>query len=219
MGRRVFTVALATTMAIAGCGDDGGNEATTTTSGPTTSTTAEEMTTSLGATTSRATTSTTGERRPALARSCTHQERDVRIGVRYPEEWHVNDAQGTSPCTAFDPDPIDLRRGTELPRDLGVVVRVEPVALDRLSTAPGVRVENETTVTVDGRRGVRQEVVTTGEGLGPGGQRSVRYLVDGGPDRTIVATTYNVEGNDFARSTEVLDAMVPAFDIEPRSAG
>lgn len=218
MGRRAATVALAATVAIAGCGDD---DATTTTGSPATSTAAEATTTTAAATTtsSRATTSTTGGRQPALPRSCTHQERDVRVVVHYPEEWHVNDTQGTSPCTAFDPDPIDLRRGTELPRDLGVVVRVEPVSFDRLSATPGVRVERETTVRVDGRRGVRQEVVTTGEGLGPGGQRSVRYLVDGGPDRTVVATTYNVEGNDFARSTEILDAMVPAFDIEPRGAG
>jgi hypothetical protein len=34
-----------------------------------------------------------------------------------------------------------------------------------------------------------------------------------------VATTYNVVGNDFAGSAEILDAMVRAFDIEPRRVG
>lgn len=212
--RRLAVVALTATMTITGCGGDDDEAATTTTtSSSTTSTTA-------GPTTSRAssTSTTTGDQGRQLTQSCTLRDRDVRIGVRYPGGWHVNSAQTVPDCTAFDPDPIELQGATELPRELAVVMRVEPVGFDRASTAAGVRVEAETRMTVDGRRAVRQEVVTTGEGLGPAGQRSVRYIIDAGTDRSIIASTWNVEGNNFAASSEILDAMAAALDIEPRSS-
>jgi len=207
-----WLVTLTATLAIAGCG--GVDESATTTS-PTTpmSTPAGPTTTS----TSSGTSTTTRDQGPPLTESCALRDREVRIGIRYPRGWRVNSGQTVPECTAFDPDPIQLGAATELPRELAVVVRIEPVGFDRASAADGVRVEAERRMTVDGRRAVRQEVVTTGRGLGPAGQRSVRYVVDGGTDRSILASTWNVEGNNFAASTEVLDAMATSFDIEPRN--
>lgn len=141
----------------------------------------------------------------------------MRIAVRYPDGWHVNE-QGGQPCSAFDPDPFELPTRTEFPRTLAVVLRVEPLELDAAATAAGLRVEAERSMTVDGRGAVRQEVVTTGEGLAPAGVRSTRYVVDGGTERSILATTFDVEGNDFERSVDVLDAMVMALEIEPRTS-
>ena len=215
---RVVAVGLTAAVAIAGCGGDGEEAGTTTTTSPSAPTTAGPTTSTVRTTSTSSTTSTTtADQAPRLAQSCTLQDRDVRIVVRYPEAWHVNSAQPVPRCTAFDPDPVDLPGATELPRELAVVVRVEPVGFDRASTAEGVRVEAERRTTIDGRTAVRQEVVTTGAGLGPAGQRSVRYIIDAGTDRSIVISTWDVEGNDFPRSREVLDAMAAALDIEPRT--
>lgn len=212
--RRAVAIGLTAALATAACGGDDDDAATTTTTSiSTTSTTAVPRTSS-----SSTTSTTTGDQGSRLTQSCTLQDRDVRIVVGYPEAWHVNTGEPAPRCTAFDPDPIDLRRGTELPRDLAVVLRVEPIAFARASTADGVRVERESRTTIDGRTAVRQEVVTTGEGLGPPGQRSLRYIIDAGADRSIIISTWDVEGNDFADDSEVLDAMATALDIEPRNA-
>lgn len=199
--RHLAAFALAVILMAAACGDDDDEAATTTTT----------------TTTPTTTTSTVDDGDVALTQSCTHEDRDVRIIVRYPEGWYAADGHGLQSCTAFDPEPIELRPGTEFPRDLGVVLRVEPVAFARAATGAGRSIEDERTLTLDGRTAVRQEAVTTGEGLGPAGLRLVRYVVDGGTDRSIIATTHDVEGNDFSRSTEVLDAMAAAFDIDPRN--
>lgn len=211
--RRVAAVGLTAALATAACGGDDDEAATTTTTSISTTSTTAAPTTSSSSTTS----TTTGDQGRRLTQSCTLQDRDVRVMVRYPEAWQANPGEPVPRCTAFDPEPIDLRRGTELPRDLGVVLRVEPVGFDRASAADVVRVEAERRMTIDGRRAVRQEVVTTGEGLGPAGQRSVRYIIDAGAERSIIMSTWEVEGNDFARSTDVLDAMANALDIEPRN--
>ncbi len=201
-------VAALMAMALAACGDDGDESA------PTTTTTVADATTTTvpGATT----TTTDGADGVALSQSCTHTERDVSVVVRYPAGWHVNQAEGVTPCTAFDPDPFELQAGTEFPRDLAVVVRVEPISLARATEPAGLRVEQEREMTIDGRRALRVTAVSTGEGLDPAGLRSIRYVVDAGTDRVILAMTFDVPGNDFERSTEVLDAMAAAFDIQPR---
>lgn len=185
------------------CGDDDEVTSTTSSSSSTTSTTISSTST------------TAADDGPALAQSCRHEERDVRIVVRYPENWHVN-GEGTSPCTAFDPQPVNVRQGTEFPLDLAVVVRVEPVAFGTASQRSGLRVEEETRLQVDGRDAVRFEGTSTGGPMAQEGQRSIRYVVDAGEERSIIATTWQVEGNDYETSKTVLDRMVNAFDIEPR---
>ncbi len=154
-----------------------------------------------------------GDAPVSLTRSCTHQDRGVTVTVRYPRGWHVNDPS-VQPCSAFDPQPFSIEPGTEYPRDLAVVLRVEPVAYDQASTPTGLRLEGERSVTLDGRRAVRQEVVTTGQGLGPGGREATRYVVDAGPDRSIIASTYRIEGNDYGHSVAVLDAMARELAID-----
>ena len=207
--RRLAPVALAATVVLADCGGGGNEAARTSTS--TTSTTA-----SATASTSSATSTTRGDERAHLTQSCTHEDRGVRVTIRYPEGWHVNE-QGAQPCSAFDPDPFQLPTRSEFPLTLAVVLRVEPLELDAAATLAGLRVEAERSLTVDGRRAVRQEVVTTGDGLAPAGLTSTRYVVDGGPERTIIASTFEVEGNDFERSVQVLDVIVAALEVEPRN--
>lgn len=204
--RPVSTLTLAAGLFVAACNGDGnqvGDPTTTTTTTPETTTTREGGTTTPTAT-------------PGFGQSCTHEERGVTIVVRYPDEWHVNEGDGFA-CSAFDPDPVQLRPATEYPADLAVVVRVEPVSFERASQPDAVVIEDEHRTEVDGRRAVRLEVISTGEGLRPSGERSVRWLVDAGPERSIVAHTSQVEGNDFETSKRVLDEMVRAFGVQPRT--
>ena len=140
----------------------------------------------------------------------------MRLSIRYPEGWHVNQ-QGAQPCSAFDPDPFELPPRSEFPLTLAVVLRVEPLELDAAATVTGLHIEAERSLTVDGRRALRQEIVTTGEGLAPAGLTSTRYVVDGGAERTIIASTFKVEGNDFECSVQVLDAIMTALEVEPRN--
>ena len=153
-----------------------------------------------------------------LTQSCTHRERDVTVAVTYPQGWHVNDpsVQG---CTAFDPEPSTLQPGTELPRDLAVLLIVEPVGFNQASDPTTLRVDEQRPLTIDGRRAVRQVVTTTGEGLGPPGQQATRYVIDGGTDRSILASTWNVAGNNYGENVQVLDAMAKAFDIQAAADG
>ena len=153
-----------------------------------------------------------------LTQSCTHQERGVTIDVRYPQGWHVNDPS-IQACTAFDPEPFTLQPGTELPRDLAVLLFVEPIGFDQATNPTGLRIDEQRSLTIDGRRAVRQVVTTTGEGLGPAGQQATRYVIDGGSDRSILATTWNVAGNDYGQNVQVLDAMASAFNIQAAPDG
>lgn len=198
--------ALVVCLSLAACSGDGDDAmapatTTTTTTTPTTTASATDATT------------TTTEAGPRLGQSCTHEERGVTIEVRYPDGWHSDDGDAAVACSAFDPDPFQLRRGTEYPPDLAVVVSVEPLPFERASQASSDRVEDAQRAEVAGRQAVRLEVVSTGEGLRPAGERSVRWVIDGGAERSIIAQTSDVEGNDFPHSRRVLDAMVRAFTI------
>jgi len=159
-----------------------------------------------------------GDQPVNLTQSCTHEERGVTVNVRYPQGWHANDP-AVQACTAFDPEPFTLQPNTQIPRDLAVLLFVEPLGFDQAVNPTGLRVDEQRSLTVDGRRAVRQVVTTTGEGLGPAGQQATRYVIDGGTDRSILATTWNVAGNDYGENVQVLDAMAGAFDIQAAPDG
>ncbi|HVM01506.1 MAG TPA: hypothetical protein VM263_02465 [Acidimicrobiales bacterium] len=180
-----------------------------------TSTTSTSSTTTTTSTTISPPSTTTTDRSLRLTQSCTHEERGIRVVVPYPEGWHVNGGEATA-CSAFDPEPISLRAGTEFPLDLAVVVRVEPVELARATGSSGLRIEDQRQLQVDGRQAVRLVARSTGEPMAPEGARSVRYVVDAGPERSIIATTWDVEGNDFETAVAALDRMAEGFDIERR---
>ncbi len=206
--RRVAIFSLVGGVVLAGCARDDDDAALTATTPP-----AQTATTPPGS--PSATSTTSAGRGFELTQSCGHEERGVRVTVRYPQGWHVND-EVAPPCSAFDPDPFELPVGSEFPRSLAVVLRVEPVVFEAAATVTGVLVE-ERRLNVDGRRAARQQLVTTGEGLAPAGLMSVRYVVDGGAERSVFVTTFDVEGNDFEQSVKVLDAMMAVTEIEPRS--
>lgn len=149
-----------------------------------------------------------------LTQMCTHQARGVTLNVQYPDGWHAN-GPSVQPCSAFDPEPVNIEPNTEYPRDLAVIVQVEPLAFEQASNPTGLRVLSAQARTVDGRQAVRQVVETTGEGLGPAGVESTRYVIDAGTDRSTLLSTYDVAGNDYSRSVEVLDGMAQFLSVQP----
>lgn len=159
------------------------------------------------------TTSTTGGARD-LAESCTKSENGFTVTVRYPRGWHTNENGGLPACSAFDPRPVVIPDDSEVPLELAITLGVEKAPLQRVEEPTAATVESTTNLTVAGRPALRQQLVSTGEGLIDRGVRFVRYLV-GLDGSTLVATTYQVQGNDFDRNVEAMDAMANALEIEP----
>lgn len=128
--------------------------------------------------------------------------------IRYPASWEVNSAEIVAPCSLFDPEPIEIPVASEIPLDIAVVIGVEPVAFQTLSgDALGRRDLSRERTTVGGRRAVRIESETTGEGLHDAGIRFHRVVVDLG-DRTFVAATYDVGSPSYEAKHAILDQMM-----------
>ncbi len=159
------------------------------------------------------TTSTTGGSRD-LGESCTKSESGFTVTVRYPGGWHTNDDGVLPACSVFDPRPVVIPHDSEVPPELAITLRVEKAPLERVGEPTATTVESTTMLTVAGRQGLRQQLVSTGEGLIDRGVRFVRYLV-GLDGSTLVAVTYQVQGNDFDRNVEALDTMTRALEIGP----
>lgn len=151
----------------------------------------------------------------ALDAACTGPE---GIRVAHPADWEVNEGSVVPRCTRFAPHPFTVRAASDV-RAAAVVLSVEPVPLAELTTAwPGERAR--TVVEVDGRPGIRTEIVT-GPGLLPARTEVTRWLLDLGPGpdgpRTLVADTVQLPGTDPAEAAAevaVLDAMVTALDLD-----
>jgi hypothetical protein len=148
--------------------------------------------------------------------ACDH---DDEPGAPPPDEWAscVNDDYGWEAehpagwehqdCWLFDPEPVEVTPGTEIPTDIAVQLRVEPTDLDAVLDDPFVEVLDRQEVTVDGRPGFRDEQRHTGEALYPADLRSVRYAVELA-DGVLVGVTFDVGEPDFTTTVDVLDDMM-----------
>jgi hypothetical protein len=145
-----------------------------------------------------------------LSQRCTNAQ--FGISVAYPEGWHTNDGSVTA-CTVFHPAPIELPRNSEIPFELAVVLRVEKEPVDQLTrSSQWERVLSSTQTTIGGRKAFRVEVEATGEGLADRGLRSLRYVVDLGGGRSLVATTHAVN-ESYEQNKEVLRRMVESVTV------
>jgi hypothetical protein len=148
----------------------------------------------------------------AAVRECTN-EPDAYT-VEYPQDWEINAGDTEPPCSYFDPDPIDLPEAQEAPLDIAVSIRREPANLDRVSGEdPTIEVLERETTEVDGRDAIHRLTESTGGGLRPEGIRAYQYLVDLAGE-TLIASTYDVDGEDFDANREVLDAMMESLRWE-----
>ncbi len=120
-------------------------------------------------------------------------------------------------CSLLDPEPITVPPATEIPLDIAVSIRLEPVPYE--TVAGDVRARRELSrqeTTVNGREAVQIESEATGEALHPEGVRSYQYFVNLG-DTTMIASTYDGGTFPYDRKRRVLDAMLATFDLgQPR---
>jgi hypothetical protein len=146
-----------------------------------------------------------------LSQRCTNSQ--FGISVAYPEGWHTNDGSVIPACSVFHPAPIELPRESEIPFELAVVLHVEKGPVDQLTrSSQWERVLSSTETTIGGRKATRVEVEATGEGLANRGLRSLRYVVDLGGGRALVATTHAVDGS-YEQNKEVLRRMVESVTV------
>lgn len=154
----------------------------------------------------------------ALDAECRSQEQGYVVS--YPEPWHVNDGEHLPSCTVFDPDPVEIEGGRDLPTDLAVTIRREDVPFGEVTEldSDAEREISAEDVKVAERDARMLEVEATGAGLYPEGLRTHRYYVDWGSD-TLVAETHDAEGMEFAyeERRDLLDAMMDS--LEPVDGG
>jgi hypothetical protein len=150
---------------------------------------------------------------PAMERTTECVDRVEGYAVRYPAGWHANTGEILGPCSLFDPEPIAIPPASEIPLDIAIMIGFEPVPFATLTgEVLGRRDLSREETTVDGRRAMRVEGETTGEGLHDRGIRSYQYLVDLG-DTTMVASTYEAGSLPIQRKRRILDAMMATFDF------
>jgi hypothetical protein len=145
---------------------------------------------------------------PAMARTATCTSPELGFRVEHPADWQVNPGDVMPECSLFDPSPIRIEPGTELPFDIAVTIRHEPIEFERVVGAQmGRRELLREETEVDGRRAVRMETELTQDLLRPAGSRAYHYFVELG-DRTLIAETYDLGELDYERKRRILDGMV-----------
>lgn len=146
-----------------------------------------------------------------LPQRCENPQGGYSVG--YPDEWHTNPGDVAEPCAFFHPEPFEVPEATE-PAGIAISIGRDPVAFDDVAGEDlATRILERERVSIDGRRAVRREIEATGEGLHPAGVRGYQYLVDLDGE-TIIMSTYEVDGLDYARNRAVLDAIAPTLRID-----
>ncbi len=134
--------------------------------------------------------------------------------VSHPADWHTNPGDVLEPCRVFDPEPIELEEGTEIPFSLAVSVSVAQPPIEQmrelLRDDRGLEVRSIEETEVDGRPALRVDAVGTGAALLPEGMRRLAYLVDGG-ERTLVFATYDAGDLAFETKRDALETIVESL--------
>lgn len=140
-----------------------------------------------------------------LTQSCGSE---LGYSIDYPEGWHSNEGTTVPDCTLFDPHPISVEEGTQLPIDIAVSIRLEPVEAETILEADETVEETAREETeVAQRRAWIVETVATGSGLLAEGTASYRYIIDLDAE-TLIVETYDEGAMDFEEKRDLLDEMV-----------
>lgn len=146
-----------------------------------------------------------------LTQSCTNA--DAGFSVSYPADWQTNDGAIMPACSLFDPQLIDIAPATEIPADIAVVITRQAVPFDVANGDDFTRrIMSRDTVTVDGRRAVRVEAESTGQGLYDAGTVGYSYIIEL-DDAVIIAQSYAVGDPDYDTKKRVLDSMMQSLRI------
>lgn len=146
--------------------------------------------------------------------SCEHPE---GITVEYPRDWHVNEGGTLPPCSAFDPQPLDVPDAQEF-FDAGVLLSVEPVDFSTVADPESQtgRELNRRDELVDGHDAVRIETEAEGDAILEEGEgtRSTRWIVVLGREQTLTMTTHETgDAGEYESHREVLDEMVMRLEL------
>lgn len=164
------------------------------------------------ATTTRAAPAAPRDPATSLSQRCTNSQ--YRLSIAYPAGWYTNDGSVVPACSAFNAEPVQVPRESEMPFEIPIVLAVQDVNVDEVTrSSQWERVLSRAPVTVAGRQGVRVEVEASGEGLAEKGMRSVRYAVALGDGRTLLATTHDRAGS-YERNQEILGRMMESLTLE-----
>jgi hypothetical protein len=147
-----------------------------------------------------------------LSQRCTNAQ--YRLSIAYPAGWFTNDGSVVPACSAFDVQPVQVPRESEMPFEIAIVLGVDDVKVDDVTRSSQFeRVLSRAPVTIAGRQGLRVEVEATGEGLADKGMRSVRYAIPLPDGRTFLATTHD-RAASYERNQEILERMMASIKFE-----
>jgi hypothetical protein len=147
----------------------------------------------------------------ALSQRCTNEPQGFTVS--YPAGWHTNGGDVIPACSAFDPEPVQVPAQSEMPFDIAIVIGVQQVPFDRAGSDPQFeRVLSSERLTIAGRPASRAEVEATGEGLADRGLRTLRYAVDLGGGRSLVASTNRTDAS-YERDKAILARMLDTIEI------
>lgn len=136
------------------------------------------------------------------------------FSVSFPEGWHSNVGTVVPPCNAFDPEPFEIPRDSEMPFEIAVVIDVEEAGFEELTRLSIYeRVLSTERLTVDGRQAMRIEAEASGEGLAPRGMRNLRYVIDLGGRKSLIATTHDTDAGRYESEKRILEVMVESLDL------
>lgn len=136
--------------------------------------------------------------------------------VDQPADWRTNPGDVVPRCSLFDPDPIDVPEGTELPITIAVSIDAENVEASAITRDDrGSDVEARQEEQIAGRAATRLELVATGDGLHRAGLRSTMWVVARSADTSLVFRTYAAGRPDYVEKQQVLDHMARSLRFGP----
>ncbi|MFP4009341.1 MAG: hypothetical protein ACLFV6_15265 [Spirulinaceae cyanobacterium] len=146
-----------------------------------------------------------------LGQTCTNKQIGYTIG--YPGDWETNTGDVVEACQVFDPDVPQIPEQTET-FDEAVFIRLAQISLEKVTVKSNTQTElsREKTLLKNNKTAVVIEAEATGQGLLPKGIQSYRYYVEMG-DETLIAETFDVEGQDYQRNKAILDQMMQTLEL------
>lgn len=147
----------------------------------------------------------------SLTKRCSNTK--YGFSVSYPAAWQANDGSVLPACSVFDSGPIEIPRNSEIPFDLAIVIMAQRMPFEATVTSTQFeRVLSSRAMEIAGRDAVRVEVEATGEGLANRGMRSLRYEIDLGGGRTLIASTHDAN-SAYSNNQDVLSRMVQTLSF------
>lgn len=147
----------------------------------------------------------------ALSQTCTNKQIGYRIS--YPGDWETNTGDVVEACQVFDPNLPQIPEQTETFGE-AVFIRIAPISLEKITVKGSGQTElsREKADLSNNKTAVVIEAESTGQGLLPKGLQSYRYYVEI-DNETLIAETFDVEGQDYQRNKEILDQMMQTFEL------